>query len=145
MAIAPSDLHFRFIHNGGNVANGVLGNLFPDGVVNGSTTYAFVEVHNRNATNSLTSGKAWLSLDTGGAAVAIAVADGTARSEPSAYAPLDPAGLTYSTPTTQATGLTLPTLVPGQKVLLAIRRTLTGATAASPETNRLNVAGTSPL
>jgi hypothetical protein len=56
----------------------------------------------------------------------------------------DPTALTYSTPTTYSGGLALPTLTAGQKCLIAIRRTLTGASADNSDNNTLYVRGSSP-
>lgn len=144
MAIAPSDIRFTSTE-GVTIPSGALHALFATGTVNAATDYALVEVRNAHATLTFSAGKAWLTLDTDGAAVALAVGDGgVARASSYEYA-VTPSSLTYSTPTSQSAGLTLPSLGPGQKCLVAIRRTLTGASPAYPETNRLNVAGTSPL
>jgi hypothetical protein len=132
--------------NGGSTVyvSGVLHNVFGSGVVGGSTDYRLVEIRNVGS-STWTSPKAWLVLDTGGAAVAIAVADsGTARALDFVYS-VDPAGLSYSTPTDSAGGLSLPSLAAGQKCLIGVRRTLTGASVDYPDNNTLMVSGTSPV
>lgn len=144
MAIRAADIAFA-VPDGKTLRSGALHDLFSAGRVDGLTDYRLVEVQNRHGSLTLSGVKAWLSVDSRGATVAIAVADGTARALAYSYDNVVASSLTYSTPTTQASGLALPSLGPGQKCLLAIRRTLTGASPASPETNRLNVSGTSPL
>lgn len=144
MAIKPSEIEFRTLQRS-TLKSGLLNNLFPDGKVNGATDYQFLVIVN-TSTLTLTSPKAWLTVDTKGATLALAVADGVARNSANyAYPSIDPAALTYSTPTSQSSGLALPTLPAGQECLIAVRRTLTSATTAYPESNRINIAGTSPL
>lgn len=150
MAIRAADIGF-YTTGGARIASGSLRALFPDGRVGGETRYAFVVIRNNHATLTLASPAAWFGLDTRGGTVAVTVADGTPRAAGYAYPAIDPAILTgYTTPTTAAAGLAIVTAAPadlpaGQKVLLVVRRTLTGATEAYPETNRLRVTGTSPL
>jgi hypothetical protein len=92
-----------------------------------------------------TSPKVWLTVDPAGATVSVGVADaGTARAVNFVYSsPAAPGS--YSTPTTFAAGLALPTLAAQQKCLITLRRDPTGAAVANPESNVLNVQGTSPL
>lgn len=143
MAISPSQIKFGPVNSASVYTSGSLHNVFGSGVVGGATDYALVEVRNTSDLTR-TSPKAWLALDTGGAAVAIAVADaGTARSLGHVYS-VSASGLSYSTPTTLATGLALPTLAPDQKCLIGIRRTLAGASVDYPDNNTLHVEGDSP-
>ena len=144
MAIKPSDLWLEKVA-GDRLRSGVMNNLFGDGQVDGATGYAFVVLRNAHASLTFTSPKLWLVLDSRGAAVAVAIADGIARAGTYEYPAIAASGLTYSTPTSQASGLALPTLAAGQKCLIAVRRILTSATTAYPETNRLSIAGSSPL
>lgn len=144
MAIKSSEIQLQTL-GGLTLVSGQLNNLFADGRVNGSTDYGFVVIRNSSAL-TLTSPKVWLSVDTKGAALALAVADGgIARAESYDFPSINPSGLSYSTPTTQTSGLALPTLAATQRCLIAVRRTLTGATTAYPENNRINLAGTSPI
>jgi hypothetical protein len=143
VAITPSQIKFGPAGSSTVYASGALHNVFGAGTVGGATDYRLVEVRNTSAL-TWTSPVAWLGIDTGGAAVAIAVADtGTARDLSYVYSE-DPTALTYSTPTTYSGGLALPTLAAGQKCLVAIRRTLSGASPDSPDNNTLYVRGSSP-
>ena len=124
--------------------------LFPSGTVGNGNLYRYVVLHNDDTGgNTLSAVKAWVTLDSGGGTFAIALGDATPRAEAdgiwSGDGLPDPAGLTYSSPTTKAAGLTLPNIAAHYKVLLALRRNLASATPDNSETNRLNIAGTSPL
>lgn len=149
MAIRSIDIGF-YTTGGAVIVSGSLRALFPDGRVNGETRYAFVVVRN-NASLTFTGPAAWFQLDTRGGAVAVTVADGAPRPAGYAYPAIDPAALTgYTTPVSAPAGLPIVTTAPpdlpaGQQVLIVVRRTLTGATEAYPETNRLRVTGTSTL
>ena len=128
----------RRVNGGGTYTNGKTNDVFGQARVGDPTDYAWVELYN-SGPNNLPAGKVWLTLDASGAAVTVAVADPTARASTFTYV-IDPTTLTYTAPTTKTTGLDVPALTSGQKCLLALRRVLSGATAASPETNRLNYA-----
>jgi hypothetical protein len=144
VAILKSEIKYGPVNSGTVYTSGVLDQVFSAGTVGGATDYRLVEVRNTSAL-TWTSPVAYLSIDTAGAAYAISVADtGTARDLSYVYSE-DPTALTYSTPTTYSGGLALPTLAAGQKCLVAIRRTLSGASPApSGENNILNVDGDSP-
>jgi hypothetical protein len=144
VAITPSQIKFGPANSGITYPSGSLEQVFGAGTVGGATDYRLMEIRNTSAL-TYTSPVVWLSIDTGGAAVAIAVADtGTARDMSYSYDGIDPTALTYSTPTTETGGLALPTLAAGQKCLVAIRRTLVGAVEDDRDNNTLNVAGDSP-
>ena len=131
--------------SGGSITSGVKNNLFPDGRLTDGNVYEPVEVHNTNASLTLSSGKAWLYLDPAGGTFAIALASASAFTIGAAWPDVDFTTLTYSSPTSQSSGLTLPTLAAGQMALLVCRRNLSSGTTAYPESNRLYVGGTSPL
>lgn len=128
----------RRVNAGGSYTSGKKNEVFTQARSGDPTDYAWVEVYN-SGPDPLAAGKVWLTLDTTGAAVTLAVADPVARAGSFTYS-ITPSSLTYSTPTTKTAGLDVPALAVGEKCLLALRRDLTGATAASPETNRLNYA-----
>lgn len=145
MAIKPSEIQLQTL-GGATLVSGAMNNLFGDGNVGGATDYAFVVIRNANSTLTLTSPKLWLGLDPKGAAMAVAIADGgIARGESYNFPSIDPSGLSYSSPTSQSSGLALPTLTPLARCLVAVRRVFSSATTAYPESNRIILAGTSPL
>lgn len=137
-------IQFGGVNNLTTFASGALHQVFPQGVSGGATDYALVEVRNISGV-TLSGVTAWLTLDPTGAAVALAVADGTARAIGHNSYSVNAAALTYSTPTTQSGGLALPNLAANEKCLLALRRVLSGAGQAWPENNVLNIGGTRPL
>ena len=107
----------------------------PDIRLGDATTYTAIELW-ADLAATLTGAKVWLDVDTRGVAVAIAVPDATARSQSYDWA-WTPGSYTYSTPTSSAAGLTIPTLAPGNKTLIALRRVTSGGTTANPEVNVL--------
>lgn len=133
--------------NGGTVlVDNQLGNLFADGTVGDVAAYAFVELVNTHASMTVSAMKLFVAVtDVGGGAYAVAVADGVARAGSYGYTPPAGSGLTYTTATTAAAGLALPTLTAGQKCLICVRRDLTAAAQAWPETNGIGVGYTAPV
>lgn len=124
--------------NGVAVASGQ--QVIPDVRVGSAVDYWLLEVH-ADPSWTLTGGKAWLGLDTAGVPVAISCPDGTAR--PATYAwTVAPSGLTYAAPTTAAAGLSLPTLTPGTKSLVVLRRSPSSGTSATPQRTTVRVDGT---
>lgn len=145
MAITATHLTFTR-DDGGPLPSGSLGALFPAARVGAATDYAAVIVTNTHPSLTLSAVKFWLTRSSG-AALAIAVANGPVAGGVD-FTPPALSSLTYSTASSKSAALSLSapgTLAPGQRVLLAIRRTLTGATAADPQTARLYIGGNSPL
>lgn len=142
MAITPAQLTFTK-DDGTPLKNGSLHQLLPARRVGSVTDYAFVVVHNTNATLTLSTVKAWLSSSKG-AAVAIAYANAPVA-EGTDFADVTLSGLTYSAPTSKSAGIALANLGPGQKLRLAVRRTFSSAVTAYPQTARVYVGGTSPI
>lgn len=139
MALSPSDFVFRD-EDGGVLKSGDLHALFDAARVGDSTDYRLVTIINTGSL-SLSSGKVWLTRS-GGAALALALANG-----PSDYFAdgVTPSGLTYSTASSESTGISLGgTLGASQRVRVAVRRVLSSAQAADPQTARLYIGGTSP-
>ena len=140
--VTRADITFTSINGGLTYVSGQLHQVFPSGQAGGGTDYAWIEVRNNATSGTFGSPKAWLTIDPGGAAVAIAIADGTARDEDYLYSGVDPASLTYSAPTSSTAGLSPPSLGPGQRFLLAVRRVLASAAVDYPDANTLHVDGT---
>ena len=145
MAISAAEIQFRN-DSGVILVNGKLGNLFGSADRNAGTQYEGIEIRNNNETLTLSGVKAWLTVDARGGLFAIAY-DSTSGviAATAGWDTIDPTTLTYSSPTTMATGITLGNLTPATKARIWCRRILSGATAASPESNRVWVGGTSPL
>lgn len=144
MAISATDVVWTFT-DGRAVPQGDLHAVFLGGRVGGATEYVLLEVRQKHATLTLSTVKAWVADPSGGAALAIALADTLARALSATWPTVDPAALAYSSPASKASGLTVPDLAPNTKALIAVRRTLAGASTAYPEVARVVVGGTSPL
>lgn len=139
-------LVLRGVNGGAVLVDGQLNNLIPDGSVGDAAAYWFTELVNTHASMGVTGLRLYVAItDTGGGTFAVAVADATARSSSYGFTPPAGGGLTFTTSTTPAAGLALPDLAAGTKALICVRRDLTGATAAWPETNAIGVAFTPPL
>lgn len=125
-------------------AGGTINDLFDNisGAENAASTvdYRCIFIHNNNASNPLENAVVWLSAEVaGGAAIAIG-ADTTAASvigSASAQAltvaneTTAPAGVTFTSPTTFGTGISLGTIPAGQCKALWFRRTAANTTALS--------------
>lgn len=141
MAILNSEIALYL--NGLPVSSGQA--IFNPGNIGQAADYVLVELHNRNASLTLSSPVIWLTVDAAGGAFSVAVADGTPRALAYTYAPVSASGLAYSSPTTKASGIAISALGPMQKILLAFKSDLSTGTQAHPESNILNFAGTSPI
>lgn len=144
MAIGATDLVWTF-PGGRAVPDGALHAVFGPGTVGGPTDYRLLELRNTHATLTLTAVRAWLSDPAGGAALAIALGSPAAAALDSAWGDVEAANLSYSAPTSKASGVALPDLPPGMKALIGVRRSLAGATPLYPEVCRLLAGGTSPI
>ena len=145
MAIAGNELKFIRADNGVELIDGVMNNLFADTVVGAGAEVQWLEFKNWAAQSgaSWSSGRVWFDYFFGGAAMQMGLADGTVREDTYSYSSFPTPS--WSSPTDYGSGIVIPTLLPGQKVLLAIRRDPSAGTVALPETNRLRCLGSSPI
>lgn len=90
--------------------------------------YLVAEVRNVDSSKSFSGGRLWIVADPTGGGFAVAVLDAVARATGYSYSGIAPASGSYSSPTTSATGLVLPTLAAGTKCLVAVRRDVTTVT-----------------
>lgn len=125
------------------IADAVLNNLFDnvtgDQAAAGMTDYRCLFVHNAHASLTLQTPKVWISAEVAGGATFSIGVDPTAASAVGAAAPqavavgdetTAPGGVTFSAPTTKATGLALGDLGPGQVKAIWVRRVVAPGTAA---------------
>lgn len=143
MAITAANLTFTRI-NGTAIPSGSLHALFGSGRVGGGVEYVPVVVSNLHPSLTLSAVKVWLSSSVLGAPVALAYASAPIPVA-SAFPDIADTAPAYSSPTTKAAGIALANIGPQQKVLLYLRRTLSSATAADPQTVRIYIGGSSPL
>jgi len=136
------------------VVDATLNALFDDisGDENAASTvdYRCVFVHNNHATLTLQGPKLWVSAEVaGGADVAIgldttaasAVGASPAQALTIANELTAPAGVTFSTPTTKGTGLSVGDLGPGQVKAFWVRRTATNSAAINNDGATFSVEG----
>jgi hypothetical protein len=111
----------------------------------GDVEYRCIYVHNNHGTLQLTNPVIWLQAQTLGSGHVIAIGVGSAAVNGTEQTVADestaPAGVTFSAPTTQGTGLALGSIPAGQHKALWIRRTVTGGAAASNNGYTLRVTG----
>jgi hypothetical protein len=134
----------------GSVVNDLFDNI--TGAENAASTvdYRCIFIHNSNATNPYETVFAWISAETaGGASIAIGV-DPTAASLIGAAVAqavtianetTAPAGVTFTSPTTFATGIALGTIPVGSCRAFWIRRTAANTTALTADGVTLSVQG----
>jgi hypothetical protein len=135
-------------------AGGVKNDLFDDvsGAENAASTVEFrcVFIKNTHATLTWLAAKVWLAADVpGGAAFAIGVDSAAASAIGSASAQAAeianelavPAGVSFSSPTTSGTGLSIGDLAPGQCRAVWIRRTAANSAALNNDGCTLEVTG----
>jgi len=143
----------KYITNA-DLTDNVLNNLFPDvtGAENAASNvdYQCVFLYNAHATLTWLSVVVWLSAETaGGSSFAIGV-DTTAASAVGgagaqaltiANKNTAPAGVTFSAPTTQGTGIAVGDIPAGQVKAIWIRRTSANTAAVAPDSATLSHAG----
>jgi hypothetical protein len=135
-------------------AGGVANDLFDDisGAENAASTvdYRCVFVHNSNAANPLESAVVYLSAEVaGGASIAVgadttaasAIGSSSAQALQVASETTAPAGVTFSSPTTSGTGVSLGTIPVGQCKAFWVRRTAANSAALSGDGVTIAVTG----
>lgn len=136
------------------VPDATLNALFDDisGAENAANTvdYRCIFIHNSNAANALQAAKVWISAEVaGGADIAIGVDPTAASAIGSASAQAvtiasetnAPAGVSFSAPTSFASGLSLGNIGSGQCKAVWIRRTATNSSALNNDGVTLSVQG----
>ena len=143
----------KYITNA-DLADNTLNNLFPDvtGAENAASNvdYQCQFIYNAHATLTWQSVVAWISAETAsGSSWAIGVDTTAASAVGSAGAQAltiankntAPAGVTFSSPTTQATGIAVGDIPNGQVKAIWIRRTSANTAAVAPDSATLSYAG----
>jgi hypothetical protein len=135
-------------------AGGTVNDLFDNisGAENAASTvdYRCIFIHNSNTLNTLENPAVWISAETaGGASIAIgvdttaasAIGAATAQAVTIANETTAPAGITFSSPTTFATGVALSNIAAGSCRAIWIRRTAANTAALSADGVTLSVQG----
>lgn len=114
----------------------------------GSTEYRCVYIQNDHATDTVNSLKVWISVNTPSPGTTIEIGLDPVGKNGTAVGPISPsssapAGVSFSTPTTEGTGLSIGTLNAQDTYALWIKRTVTaGAAALNGDGFTLAFAGT---
>lgn len=135
-------------------AGGSANDLFDDisGAENAASTvdYRCIFIHNNNASNAYQNAVLWISAEVaGGASIAIgvdptaasALGSATAQAVQVANETTAPAGVTFSAPTTLATGIALGSIPTGQVRAFWVRRTAANSAALSGDGVTLSISG----
>lgn len=135
-------------------AGGVAQDLFDDlsGAANAASQvdYRCIFIHNNNAANAYQNAVAYISSEVaGGASIAIgpdptaasALGSATAQAVTIANATTAPAGVTFSAPTTAATGIALGTIGTAQVKAFWLRRTAANTAALSNDGVTIGISG----
>lgn len=112
----------------------------------GRVEYRCVYIHNANATEAyLDPVRLWIAANTPSANTTIDIGVGTATlnatEQTVANETTAPSGVTFSAPTSFASGLTIPTIPAGQHRSVWIRRTITAGAAAFADSATISIQG----
>lgn len=162
MAILESDIQYRFsggasnsdptLSLGGVKSSVEAGSTVFDDVSSaealaGDIEYRGLYVHNAHATESYILPKIWIQANTPSATTEIAIGLGTSAlngtEQTIANESTAPVGVTFSTVSTEGTGIDLGTIPAGQSRFIWIRRTVNAGTAAANESATIRVKGDS--
>ncbi|MBP8882362.1 MAG: hypothetical protein KBF43_09045 [Dermatophilaceae bacterium] len=127
-----ASLVFASPNAGPTWVDAAMNQLFADAATGSGIAYVLGEVRNTHPSLTLPAGSLWTVPVAGCGTYAVALADAMARALGYLYTLPNPAGLTYSTPTSQAGGLAMPALAASQKCLIAIKWDLTAAAVSWP-------------
>ncbi|MGV8823046.1 hypothetical protein [Methylibium petroleiphilum] len=158
MAIASSDIKQRLSGGAANSnANASIGgakssndapsNLFDDvdssETAAGDTEYRCVYIHNNHGSLTLQNAVLWISSNTSGNRIAVALGAAALNATETAVAneSTAPSGPTFSQPTTKGGGISLGSIPAGQHRAIWIRRTVAAAAAAAADAYTLRVEG----
>ncbi len=136
------------------IPDATLNALFDDisGAENAASTvdYRCIFIHNSNASNSLQNAVIWISSEVaGGASIAIgidttaasAIGSASAQALTIANETTAPVGVSFSSPTTAGTGLSLGTIAAGSCKAVWVRRTAANSAALNNDGVTLSVQG----
>lgn len=108
----------------------------------GYTDYRCIAIHNTSDTESATGLVAWIETQPSITAIAIGLDPAGASADDSSSAQgttsdgtTAPSGVSFSSPSTEGTGLSVATLAAGQVAFLWVRRTVTGVSSGSSGTD----------
>jgi hypothetical protein len=111
--------------------DGIFQDVSPAEAAAGKISYRAIDIRNVNVTDTLYGAVVWISTETSSTSSTVALAydsTGTQSIANETSAPSGPA-LTFTTPTTQATGIALGDIAPGVHKRIWLRRTVSASAA----------------
>lgn len=123
--------------------NNIFADVTPAEALAGSVKYRSISVKNTHISLTLFGAVVWISTETSSTDDTVALAYDSGATQTVANedtAPSSPV-LSFSTPTTQATGIALGDIAAGASKRIWLRRTVTAGAAAAVSTGALSVAG----
>jgi len=124
--------------------DGIFQDVSPAEAAAGKVSYRSISIKNVNVTDTLYAAVVWISTETSSASTTIALAYDSTGTQTIATELLAPSGpaLSFSTPTTQATGIALGDIAPGVTKRIWLRRTVSsGASMTASDAGSLSVGG----
>lgn len=106
----------------------------------GDTEYRAIDVKNNHATETMNSAVVYISAETTSPWTTVALAYDATGTQSVANENTAPTGVTFSTPTTKATGIALGNIGPGQTRRIWERRTVTAGAEPANDSGSLSVA-----
>ena len=105
--------------------NHLFDNVSPTEASAGDTEYRAISVKNTNATDTLYDAYIWISLETVSAASTVAIGYDSTGTQSVVNESTGPTGITFSTPLTKATGISLGDMAAGVAKRIWVRRIIT--------------------
>lgn len=159
MSVTASDIKYYYTGSGTSSAPGsslggantnyvlatTLEKLFdvvtPEDAVAGTIEYRALDVKNDNSSDTLFDAFLWVSLETTSVSTTVAYAYDSAGTQSIVNETTAPTSVTFSTPTTKATGISLGDMAPGDRRRIWLKRTVSAGAAKTTDTGTLIVGG----
>lgn len=126
----------------GGSLHGLFNYVTPDEAVAGSNKYRAIEVKNTNVTDTLYGAVIYIAADTTSASTTIAIGYDSVGTQSIINEDTAPAAVTFSTPLTKVTAISLGDMAPGAVKRIWLKRTVTaGAVKLPSDTGQLIVTG----
>lgn len=109
----------------GTAINHLFDNVSPAEATAGDTEYRAISVKNTNATDTLYDAYIWISLETVSTDSIVAIGYDSTGTQSVVNESTAPTGITFSTPLTKATGISLGDMAAGVAKRIWVRRTIT--------------------
>lgn len=119
----------------------LFGVVTPEEAVSGSIKYRAVDAKNDSSTDTLYDAYIWISLETTSTDTTIAIAYDSVGTQSIANETTAPTGVSFSTPTSKATGISLGDLTPGEKRRIWFKRTVTAGAVKTTDSGSMMVGG----